>query len=377
VKPSGGSPSALLAPDRLADIRPLERADLPEVAALFELAMDAGAARGRANVVEVFERTLFDSPWVDPELRSLVAVDDHGRIIGFVAAEVRRMRFRDQPARAVWAQHMVVEPAARPLAVGPRLLNRMLKGPQDATLTDTASDVVCQMWGRLGGDTLHLQGIHWVRVFRPWRVAARVAGARTRPRLRAALRQAAVAVDGATAAATRGFLEPAVSTTDTATPLTPRALLDLLPVVAKRLTLYPDYDEAFLEWLFAELVEDRRRGRLVANVVNTRSGRPLGWYVYYLRPEWRSEVMQVAADERDAGRVLDHLLAHAYAHGSAAVRGRLEPGLVEAVVRRRCLLWHRGGVLVHSRHPELLCGMHSSRTLVSRLEGEWWGDSLL
>jgi hypothetical protein len=375
--PPGASRPASLAPDRLADIRPLERADVPAVAALFELAMDPGAGPPRPGLGEIFERTLFDNPWADPELPSLVAIDEHGRIVGFVAAEVRRMRFGEGSARAVWGQHLVVEPAARHLAVGAVLLNRMLKGPQDATLTDTASDVVRQMWGKLGGETLYLQGIHWVRVFRPWRVAARLAGARAQPRLRAALQPLAAALDGATAAAAGRVLEPAAPSDDTALPLTPRALLDALPAVTRRVTLYPDYDEGFLEWLFEELVSDERRGRLVANLVSTGSGRPLGWYVYYLRQGWRSEVMQVAADERYAGRVLDHLLGHAYAHGSAAVRGRLEPGLVEAVVRRRCLLWHRGGALVHSRHPELLCAMRSNQALVSRLEGEWWGDSLL
>jgi GNAT superfamily N-acetyltransferase len=361
----------------LAEIRPLERADLPEAAALFERAMDFRAGRVNADLAELFERTLFDYPWADPDLPSLVALDEHGRIIGFVALEVRRMRFGEGTARAVWGQHMVVEPAARRLAVGAVLLNRLLKGPQDVTLTDTASEVVRQMWGKLGGETLYLQGIHWVRVFRPWRVAARVAGARARPRLRASLRPLAVALDAATAAAAARFLEPAASTDEMAVPLTPRALLDARPAVTKRLTLYPDYDEPFLEWLFEELVKDERRGTLVANLVSTRSGRPLGWYVYYLRPGWRSEVMQLAADERDADRVLDHLLRHAYAHGSAAVRGRLEPGLVEAVVRRRCLLWHRGGALVHSRHPELVCAMHTNQALVSRLEGEWWGDAFL
>jgi hypothetical protein len=377
VKPPGGLRVASLTPDRLAEIRPLERADLREATALFELAMGSGAGRARPNLVEVFERTLFDNPWADPDLPSLVAIDGHGRIIGFIAAEVRRMRFGEETVRAVWGQHLVVEPAARRFAVGAVLLNRLLEGPQDATLTDSASDVVRQMWGKLGGETLYLHGIHWVSVFRPWRVAARLAGARTRPRLRVALRKAAVALDGATEVAAARYLEPAAPTDDTAVPLTPAALLDVLPAVTKRLTLYPDYDEAFLEWLFEELVKDERRGRLVANLVNTRSGRPLGWYVYYLRPGWRSEVMQVAANERDAGRVLDHLLGHAYAHGSAALRGRLEPGLAEAILQRRCLLWHRGGALVHSRHSELLCAIHSNQSLVSRLEGEWWGDTFL
>jgi GNAT superfamily N-acetyltransferase len=374
MKSLGGSGTTSPAPHKVADIRALERSDLAGATALFDLVM---GSPGRPAVAEFFQRTLFESPWADPELPSLVAIDDRGRLVGFLGAEVRRMRFGEHTARVVWCQHFVVDPAARRLGAGALLLRRMFKGAQDATLTDNGSDVVRQMWVGLGGQALHLKDIHWVRLFRPWSVAAYVAAGHARPRLRAALRRIARPLDAATAAAAARHLEPA-SVNDAATPLTPRTLLDAMPAVSKRLTLYPDYDEGFLEWLFEELVKVGRRGRLVAKLVHAEGGRTLGWYVYYLRPGWRSEVLQVAAAaERDVGRVLDHLLSHAHAHGSAAVRGRLEPDLVEAVVRRRCLLWHRGGALAHSLDPQLLLAMHSEKALVTRLEGEWWGDTLI
>jgi hypothetical protein len=102
----------------------------------------------------------------------------------------------------------------------------------------------------------------------------------------------------------------------------------------------------------------------------------LGWYVYLLRPGWRSEVLQVAAADRDLGAVLDHLLRHAHVHGSAAVRGRVEPGLISAVARRRCLLWHRGGALVHARDPELGSQV-VERGMLTRLDSDWTGDTIV
>ena len=358
-------------------IRPLVREDLPEVAALFELVMGSGERRADPAMVDLLRRTLLEQPWADPELPSLVATDGGGRIAGFIAAEVRRMCLHTRPVRFVWSQHFVVDPQQRHKALGALLMARMLRGPQDATATDTASDVVRQMWARLGGETLHLKGVHWVRVFRPWHVAARVAAPRLkRPRARMALRPLAGALDAVTQVAAAPLLEPAPVDLG-AEPLTPRTLVEAISVVGDGLELLPDYDEAFLEWLFAELARVARRGRLVAHLVRNDGGRVLGWYLYYLRPGWRSEVLQVAAGDRDSGAVLDHLLYHAHRHGSAAVRGRLEPGLVEAVVRRRCLLWHRGGVLIHSRDPELLRAAHSERSLMTRLEGEWWSDALV
>jgi hypothetical protein len=376
MKSLGGSEAASRAPSELADIRALERADLPRTAALFERVMDIGIRRPTPVTTDFLMRTLFDTPWTDPDLPSLVAVDKRGRIVGFIGAEVRRMRFGERVIRAVWCQHFVTDPGARHLGGGALLLRRMLRGTQDATFTDNASDVVRQMWVRLGGEVLHLKGIHWVRVFRPWQVAASLAGTPARPRLRDAISRLPRPLDAATDAAAGRFLRPAPVDAASA-PLTPRTLLEALPDIAKRLVLHPDYDEPFLEWLFGELVRVERRGRLVAQLVEAPSGQPLGWYMYYLRPGGRSEVLQVAADAGDVGRVLDHLLDHAYVHGSAALRGRLEPGLVEPTVRRRSLLWYRGGALIHSRDPELVRAVHSEKALVTRLEGEWWGDTLI
>jgi hypothetical protein len=160
-------------------------------------------------------------------------------------------------------------------------------------------------------------------------------------------------------------------------PLTPALMLASMPRVARRLDLRPAYDEEYLEWLFGELPRVKGRGELVATLVRNGRGRPMGWYVYYLRPGWRSEVLQIAATgERDLGSVLDHLLAHAYAHGSAALRGRLEPGMLQALAGRRCFFWYRGGTLVHSRDPSLLAAIESN-AFVTRLEGDPWLDRLV
>ncbi len=138
-------------PTRLAGIRALERADLPAMAELFELCLGSGVRQASPCVVEFFTRTIFDNPWADPELPSLVAVDERGRPIGFMAGEVRRLRFGEQSVRSVWGAHLVVEPAARRLGVGAVLLRRMLNGAQDLTVTESGSQLVKRMWQTVGG----------------------------------------------------------------------------------------------------------------------------------------------------------------------------------------------------------------------------------
>jgi hypothetical protein len=108
----------------------------------------------------------------------------------------------------VWSQHLVVDPQQRHKALGALLMARVLRGPQDATATDTATELVRQMWGRLGGETLHLKGIHWIRVFRPWHVAASLAAPRLRrPRARTALRPLAGLLDSVTELAAGRLLD--------------------------------------------------------------------------------------------------------------------------------------------------------------------------
>jgi hypothetical protein len=353
--------------------RPLERADLPAVATLFRDALAGGPPRTEPALADFFRRAFFDQPWADSGIPALVAVDDDGAIIGLQGADVRRMQLGDRTLRFAWAGHSVVAPHARPGAVGLFLLRALLAGPQDATVADNAAPLIEQMWLRLGGRRLDLKAIHWVRVFRPCSVAANVVAPR-RPRAARAVRQMASALDAALPAPAAAFLAPRAAS-GAMEELTPRTLLGVVADFDARFGLRPAYDEAYLEWLFAELLRTRERGRLVARLVRGGAGRPLGWFLYYLQPGWRSEVLQIAAPgEREFGTVLDHLLAHAHAHGSAAVRGRLEPGLVEPVVRRRCLLWPRGGTLAHARDPDVLCALGSPRALVTRLDGnDWFG----
>ena len=52
-----------------------------------------------AEVPAWLKRTLFEHPWFDPEIPSLVYIDDSGEIMGFIGSHVRRMRFDGEPVR--------------------------------------------------------------------------------------------------------------------------------------------------------------------------------------------------------------------------------------------------------------------------------------
>jgi hypothetical protein len=355
-------------------IRPLEREDLPDVASLLELVFRSGTRSAPQGFAGYLERLFLDQPWADPEIPSLVYLDDQERLVGFLGSHVRRFRFDDRRIRVAVGGQLAVEPGpARKRAAGAFLLQRFLAGPQDLTMTDSASETVRRMWEGLGGEAVHLERMGWVRLFRPARFTAAFA---SRRRLsgragRLAVRLATVADLLATNVA-GGALRtkrPDVA----AEALTPELVLEHLTEITAGIQLRPDYDAAFLPWLLREVAAVRSHGSLSGSLVRHRDGRVLGWYLYYLQPGGISQVLQIAVKTAEVSAVIDHLFHHARLNGSAAVQGRLEPPLVEPLSQRHCL-FHVAGyrVLLRSSEPDFLRAIVTGRALLSRLDGDWW-----
>jgi hypothetical protein len=363
-------------------IRPLERDDLPRIAALYELVMRSGSAQPLPELAEFFERTLFDHPWVDPDIPSLVYVDGRGDIVGLISSNTRRMRFDGRPIRMTCSAHLLAHPRARRLGVGALLMRAFLAGPQDLTITDGATDTVRRMWEGLGGQTVHLSALSFIRVFRPLQLTSDVLfGRRPVESLEAVLRPAWSALDLAAARLARKALVPH-EPEGTVEPLTPDAMLEHLPVVTAATRLHPDYDRPYLEWLFAELEATSRRGPLW--LAGVRRGAPwaelvrsegqvLGWYVCHLRSGGFCRLLQLAAAEKSVATVVDQLVYRARLNGAAGLYGRLEPRLLAPLSEQRCVLrFAQGRLLVHSQNEDIVRAILSGSALLTRLDGEWW-----
>lgn len=354
--------------------RRLDRDDLEEVARLYELVARSGSRTAPPGLARHFEDTLFDHPWADEEIPSLVSEDAGGRIVGFLASHVRRMEMAGRSIRVGCSGHVVTEPDARNRAIGLFLMRSYMEGAQDLTFTDTAGPPVRRMWESLGGETSQLNCVGWVRVFRPAALAADVASRqRELGRLEKATRPLQLALDAAGVGLSKTGLQPPVPKGSTE-PLTAELIAEHLPAVARQFELRPAYeDQGFVEWLLREVAAVHSRGPLTARLVRGDDGRVRGWFVYYLQPERTAQVLQVACSERDADDVVDALLHDAFSQGAAGAQGRLEGHLMRALSERRCLL-HRAGyiALIHGRDPEVLHAVQAGRAMLTRLEGEWW-----
>jgi GNAT superfamily N-acetyltransferase len=351
-------------------IRACRREDLPGVVELYEAVMRSGRRSPPPGLAAYFERTFFDSPWADPEIPSLV-YEDKGRIVGFLGSHVRRMRLDGQPARFACGGQLVSDPEARGRAVGAVLFRTHLKGRQDATFTDGANETVRRMWEACGGESSPLKTISWTRILQPVRFGGGYALRRLeRPQLARRLDGLWKPLDAlALRVAKRRFALPPRRTVSE--PLTPRAILDNLREVMQFTRCHPDYDEAFLEWLFREMAAVRSRGTLARSLVRDAKGQALGWYVYYLDGAIANAV-QVTARRGAAGEVLDELFHHAAASGAAAVCGRLEPQLADALAERRCSYGWSGAALLYGRTPAVTAVLLSTQCALGLMDGESW-----
>ena len=325
---------------------------------------------GWAGGLAVLEATLLDHPWTDPELPSLVALDERGQIVGFIGAQTRRLMLDKRPVRAVCCSHLVVDPASRSGAVGALLLGQLFRGEQEMTWSDSASDEVDRMWTVFGGRADGARAYDWMLVLRPMRWSERALGALVRRR---EIDRDTIPVAGLPMqAAGRRLLKRAHPAEDPDVRGADASVAEIvasLPETSRRVRLRVDYDEAALDYTFRQI--EAERGQLVRRLVH-RKGRPIGWYAYLPRRGGVSRVLHLGSPAAEADAVLGELLNHARAQGSAVVAGRSEPHLAPPLRRRFAILGFARKAVVHARDPQIDLALASSSSLLTQLDGEWY-----
>jgi hypothetical protein len=352
--------------------RPLAEGDMAGVAALYLRRLRKPGIESADDARELLQRTLVDDPWADDAIPSLVSVAPDGTIVGFIGSSVRHVRLDGEPLRAAYASHLVADPDFPNRTIGLFLLRAFLRGPQDLTLTDTATVQARALWAGLGSVPLHHLATGWLQPLRPLgaiAAAGRSRGGRLALAARA-LGSVAPLLDhgtGRIAGEARSLRADSVAEEE----LTPQAVLEHLAECARPARLVPDYDEPFLAWLFRELVAGEVRGQARFRLIRVR-GAVVGWYVYYLDPGGLCRVLQVMTRERHAGLVVGELYREAYAGGAAALYGRLEPHTSEAVLRRGALLRPIPRALVHTRRSDAVDALQRGESALAWLDGEPW-----
>src|SRR6266571_4267086 len=325
----------------MAAIRVFAEDDVPGVVALFARSYPENRWASQAACESYFREMLCNNPWCDLHVPSWVAEQDN-RICGFYGVMPRRMVLRGRPIRTAVGCQFMVDPGKHRSLVMLQLVKALLSGPQDLTLVDGANDQVRRIWSAIGVTASLLYSLHWTRPLRPARYVLSLLDE-------------------------RATLPPAL--TCAARPLA--ALADAL-AARLRPNRFLREETELAEDALDPTARKTRYGRLRARAV--RDGEQLlGWYLYYVQAGGVSEVVQIAARNGSFDRVLLRLLADAWRHGAAAVRGRLDPRYAQELSHRHCWCrWDGTSTLVHSRHADVMAAIQQGDAFLSRLEGEWW-----
>ncbi len=362
----------------MSRVRPFRAEDLPAVGALWLRAFQRPGTP--SGVQRYFREVFLDHRLASDAPASLVHEDEDGAVVGFVGGIPRRMLFRGRPIRAVVATQLMVDPGRRRGLAAFDLLRALFAGPQELTFCDGANERSQTVWQRSGGEIVPLYSLTFLRVLRPagylrQRVAR--AGRDRVARVAAPLCRAADAIAGSLTGLDRaaaigvplGRPRTRLVNEDLSCSAARAILDDTVPAPSLRAS----YDDASLAWLLDQAARTRGHGLLRQRLCRDASGEAVGYYVYYARPGSVAQLLQIGGKSKVIGDVLGSLFADAYAAGSVAVAGQIEPRWLREIDDAHATFSCPSlGVLVHARDREITAALHRGDSLLSRLDGEWW-----
>ena len=268
----------------------------------------------------------------------------------------------------------MVESGSRASFAAMQLVNAFMKGPQDISITDSATEGARQLLKGLGFTVVPIYSLLWARPLRPslyaLHGAARLKKNKTIARLGILASPLCHVADYLAATMEISPFHQGAQTVKAET-LDTDTLFQCLARIPGKHWLIPRYERESLEWVIKFVEERNAYGDLRKVVLRDEKGKILGWYIYGLKPSGIGEVLQIGTEGTSIGRVLDHLFHDAWQNKLIGLHGRLEPQFMEELTQRSSFFFRNGSwTLAHSRTPELLGSIFSGNAFFSRLDGE-------
>jgi len=362
----------------MSQVRPLQVADIPAVAGLFQKTFRDGR-KPPPPALETYLRQLYlEAPLCDPDIASLVHVAGEGDISGFVGVNVLPMSHGPRKLRAAICGSLMVEPRANDPMAGARLLRTFLAGPQDISFSETANALSAQMWTRLRGVALPQYSLDWLRIIRPSAfmldlASRRIGAARLLDPLargldsylRGRLQENELRW---TAVPEIWTSKAGLKVTETDQP----GFAALVDPLTRQFPLRPDWSKEQLAHIIAEASRKPDYGEAVFASVSSANGALTGAFLYHVRPGRVARVLQILAAPGQAGSVIDGLIGHAAQRGASGLRGRTQPALLAAMLGRRVAFTQPAATVVHSRDEALVNAFLNAQGFFNGLAGEHW-----
>ncbi|WP_367717904.1 hypothetical protein AB2N04_06975 [Nitratireductor sp. GISD-1A_MAKvit] len=321
--------------------------------------------------------SLFTDPPCQIEgIHSLVHLRSDGTVNGFMGVLPMRFTYHGRSLSAAIGGSFMVDRYEEDPYAGARLLRAFQSGPQDLCLTETANDVSTGMWRRLRGTILPDYSLEWLRILRPAAFMAEMATNAFGPA--AIARPLARPVD---ALLCRSGTQPQwshVSNDQFTGKVLTTAEVDIAETVAlfqkfvSAHVLHPKWEEAELLRMVSESCRKGNYGPMVRRKVLSNAGKPVGLFLYYGKSRGIGRVVQILSVPGHEGAVIDAMLAEATERKMAALRGRSQPGLLNAMLGRRFAFVHAASSIVYARDKTILEPFVTGNAFFNGFAGESW-----
>lgn len=354
-------------------IRSFTRDDVPAVASLFQKIFRRDPDQVPESLKTYLAHLYFENPWYDGTLSSLV-YEENGYIGGFVGALPFPFLVSGTRIMAVVAGNLMMDAGLRNPFAAVRMLKQLFAGPQDATLTDTATDKARKIWEGLGSATIPTYSLQWLRILRPsqFMVSTWMGRNTGLSPLGFLARPISTGLDWVTGQIPKSPLRLKKSELN-GRELGPETLLEGIREFSRKQRLIPDYSIQSLRWLLAEASQKQEYGALRRVALFDKAGTLAGWYMYYPNPGKTGQVLQCVGRPSTISEVLAHLFDDALQRGSLALIGRFEPKMAKELSEKLCIIVQRGSyVQAISRHPLVMEALYAGDAFFTRMEGEWW-----
>lgn len=354
----------------MSSVRPASRNDVPTIAALWMRSMRDVSGEAPVDLQDYFAKIYFENPWVDLNVTPLVHTNQRKVIDGFIGLSARPMTLNGRSITAAVSSGLFVAPESRGRGIGLQLRRESFKGPHGLTFCDGVAANANDIWIRGGGELCELYSFNWTRVLQPAgyferKVLSRTGITNAGPSPVAAL----VDFAGVRIAAGPYRFEPSdcrsvIAKSD--------EILKLQDQMERGNLLSPRYDRDSLDWILRDVSRVTSRGSLRKVIVLDARDSPVGWFVYYARRNGRSMILQIGAKPSCESIVLNRLINDARLEGTQALYGQFDARFRDAMVEHRCEITASTRFFFHTQDSEIRDALHSGRTSLSWLDGEWW-----
>jgi len=105
---------------------------------------------------------LFQHPWRDERLRSLLCEESAGKIIGFLGVMPRPMLLNREQVQMAISHNFMVDPENRASLGSVRLAKAFFSGPQTLSVCQPADEISRKLWCACGAIPARLYSLTWI-----------------------------------------------------------------------------------------------------------------------------------------------------------------------------------------------------------------------